>query len=50
MTSMLHRSGDAFDAEPRPPRPRHVCSSTEASAGLAEDYSGTPFDVRMQTP
>ena len=44
MTSMLHRSGDAFEAEPQLPRPRYVCSSTEASAGLAGNYSGPPFD------
>jgi len=44
MTSMLHRSGDAFDAELQLSQLRYVCSSTAASASLAENYSGMPFD------
>jgi p-hydroxybenzoate 3-monooxygenase len=44
MTSMLHRSGDEFDAELQLSQLRYVCSSTAASASLAENYSGMPFD------
>ena len=44
MTSMLHRSGDAFDAELQLSQLRYICSSTAASASLAENYSGMPFD------
>ncbi len=44
MTSMLHRSGDDFDAELQLSQLRYVCSSQAAATGLAENYSGLPFE------
>jgi p-hydroxybenzoate 3-monooxygenase len=43
MTSMLHRSGDEFDAQLQLSQLRWVASSAAASAGLAENYAGLPI-------
>ena len=43
MTSMLHRSGDEFDAELQLSQLRYVCSSEAAATSLAENYSGMPY-------
>src|SRR6185312_11475467 len=45
MTSMLHRSGDDFDAELQLSQLRRVCSSEAAARELAENYTGLPLDV-----
>jgi p-hydroxybenzoate 3-monooxygenase len=45
MTSMLHTSGDAFDAELQLSQLRRVCSSEAAARELAENYTGLPLDV-----
>jgi p-hydroxybenzoate 3-monooxygenase len=44
MTSMLHRSGDDFDAELQLSQLRRVCSSETAARELAENYTGLPLD------
>jgi p-hydroxybenzoate 3-monooxygenase len=44
MTSMLHRSGDDFDAELQLAQLRRVCSSETAARELAENYTGLPLD------
>ena len=44
MTSMLHRSGDDFDAELQLSQLRRVCSSEAAARELAENYTGLPVD------
>ena len=44
MTSMLHRSGDDFDAELQLSQLRRVCSSETAARELAENYTGLPVD------
>ena len=44
MTSMLHRSGDDFDAELQLSQLRRVCSSEAAARELAENYTGLPLD------
>jgi p-hydroxybenzoate 3-monooxygenase len=44
MTSMLHRSGDDFDAELQLAQLRRVCSSETAASELAENYTGLPLD------
>ena len=44
MTSMLHRSGDDFDAELQLSQLRRVCSSEAAARELAENYTGLPID------
>jgi p-hydroxybenzoate 3-monooxygenase len=42
MTSMLHRSGDEFDAELQLAQLRYVTSSRAAAESLAENYTGLP--------
>lgn len=44
MTSMLHTSGDPFDAALQLSQLRHVVSSPHAAANLAENYCGLPLD------
>ena len=44
MTSMLHRSGDDFDAELQLSQLRRVCSSETAARELAENYTGLPIE------
>jgi p-hydroxybenzoate 3-monooxygenase len=44
MTSMLHRSGDAFDAQLQLSQLRRVCASEAAARELAENYTGLPVD------
>jgi p-hydroxybenzoate 3-monooxygenase len=44
MTSMLHTSGDDFDAELQLSQLRRVCSSEAAARELAENYTGLPID------
>jgi p-hydroxybenzoate 3-monooxygenase len=44
MTSMLHRSGDDFDAELQLSQLRRVCSSLPAAQELAENYTGLPIE------
>jgi p-hydroxybenzoate 3-monooxygenase len=43
MTSMLHVSGDAFDAQLQLSQLRWVASSHAGAAGLAENYAGLPI-------
>jgi p-hydroxybenzoate 3-monooxygenase len=43
MTSMLHISGDAFDAQLQLSQLRWVTSSHAGAAGLAENYAGLPI-------
>ncbi|MPQ98684.1 4-hydroxybenzoate 3-monooxygenase [Modestobacter sp. I12A-02628] len=43
MTSMLHRSGDDFDAELALSQLRRVCTSEAAARELAENYTGLPI-------
>jgi p-hydroxybenzoate 3-monooxygenase len=43
MTSMLHTTGDPFDAELQLSQLRRVCSSEAAARELAENYTGLPF-------
>lgn len=43
MTSMLHTSGDEFDAQLQLAQLRSVTSSTAASTSLAESYVGLPL-------
>jgi p-hydroxybenzoate 3-monooxygenase len=43
MTSMLHTSGDAFDAQLQLSQLRWVTSSEAGAAGLAENYAGLPI-------
>ena len=45
MTSMLHRSGDDFDAELQLAQLRRVCTSETAARELAENYTGLPLDT-----
>ncbi|MGZ4621972.1 MAG: 4-hydroxybenzoate 3-monooxygenase [Blastococcus sp.] len=45
MTSMLHRSGDDFDAELQLSQLRRVCSSRPAAEELAQNYTGLPLDL-----
>ncbi|MCW2684535.1 MAG: 4-hydroxybenzoate 3-monooxygenase [Blastococcus sp.] len=44
MTSMLHRSGNDFDAELQLSQLRRVCSSEAAARELAENYTGLPLE------
>jgi p-hydroxybenzoate 3-monooxygenase len=44
MTSMLHRSGDDFDAQLQLSQLRRVCASEAAARELAENYTGLPVD------
>jgi len=43
MTSMLHISGDPFDAQLQLAQLRWVTASTAGAAGLAENYAGLPI-------
>ena len=43
MTTMLHRSGDDFDAELQLSQLRWVARSEAGAAGLAENYAGLPI-------
>jgi p-hydroxybenzoate 3-monooxygenase len=43
MTTMLHISGDPFDAQLQLSQLRWVTSSAAGSAGLAENYAGLPI-------
>jgi p-hydroxybenzoate 3-monooxygenase len=43
MTTMLHISGDPFDAELQLAQLRWVTTSPNAAAGLAENYAGLPI-------
>ncbi len=43
MTSMLHTSGDPFDAQLQRSQLRWVCSSEAGATGLAENYAGLPI-------
>jgi p-hydroxybenzoate 3-monooxygenase len=45
MTSMLHISGDPFDAELQRSELRWVFNSRAAAMGLAENYAGLPLSV-----
>lgn len=45
MTSMLHISGDPFDAELQQAQLRWVFNSKAAATGLAENYAGLPLTV-----
>jgi p-hydroxybenzoate 3-monooxygenase len=45
MTSMLHRSGDDFDAELQLSQLRRIAASEPAARELAENYTGLPLDV-----
>ncbi|MGY1887267.1 4-hydroxybenzoate 3-monooxygenase [Blastococcus sp. SYSU DS0753] len=44
MTSMLHTSGDDFDAQLQLSQLRRVCSSEAAARELAENYTGLPIE------
>ena len=44
MTSMLHRSGDDFDARLQLAQLERVCSSEAAAQELAENYTGLPVE------
>ena len=46
MTSMLHTSGDPFDAQLQLSQLRWVASSAAGAAGLAENYAGLPIGFR----
>jgi p-hydroxybenzoate 3-monooxygenase len=43
MTSMLHISGDPFDAQLQLSQLRWATSSAAGAAGLAENYTGLPI-------
>ena len=43
MTTMLHRSGDDFDAQLQQSQLAWVCRSNAGAAGLAENYAGLPI-------
>ncbi|WP_033344991.1 4-hydroxybenzoate 3-monooxygenase [Catenuloplanes japonicus] len=45
MTTMLHTSGDPFDAELQLSQLRWVASSRAGAAGLAENYAGLPIGL-----
>jgi p-hydroxybenzoate 3-monooxygenase len=45
MTSMLHVTGDPFDAQLQQSQLRWVCSSEAAASGLAENYAGLPLSL-----
>ena len=45
MTSMLHSSGNDFDAELQLSQLRRLCSSEAAARELAENYTGLPLDT-----
>ena len=43
MTTMLHTTGDPFDAQLQLSQLRWVSSSDAGAAGLAENYAGLPI-------
>jgi p-hydroxybenzoate 3-monooxygenase len=43
MTTMLHRTGDDFDAQLQQSQLAWMCRSRAAAAGLAENYAGLPI-------
>jgi p-hydroxybenzoate 3-monooxygenase len=43
MTTMLHREGDAFDAQLQLAQLRWTCASEAGATGLAENYAGLPI-------
>jgi p-hydroxybenzoate 3-monooxygenase len=43
MTTMLHATGDPFDAELQLSQLRWVASSVAGASGLAENYAGLPL-------
>jgi p-hydroxybenzoate 3-monooxygenase len=45
MTTMLHASGEPFDAQLQLSQLRWVASSTAGSTGLAENYAGLPLEL-----
>ncbi|WP_347057094.1 4-hydroxybenzoate 3-monooxygenase [Blastococcus sp. HT6-30] len=45
MTSMLHTSGDDFDARLQLAQLERVCSSEAAARELAENYTGLPIEI-----
>jgi p-hydroxybenzoate 3-monooxygenase len=45
MTSMLHTSGDPFDAQLQMSQLRWLFSSNAGATGLAENYAGLPLDL-----
>ncbi|MGY2085877.1 4-hydroxybenzoate 3-monooxygenase [Blastococcus sp. SYSU DS0539] len=45
MTSMLHTSGDDFDAQLQLAQLERLCSSEAAARELAENYTGLPIEV-----
>jgi p-hydroxybenzoate 3-monooxygenase len=45
MTSMLHRSGDDFDAQLQLAQLRRITSSETAARELAENYTGLPLEL-----
>lgn len=45
MTTMLHASGDPFDAQLQLSQLRWVASSTAGATGLAENYAGLPLEL-----
>lgn len=45
MTSMLHPSGDPFDAQLQLSQLRWVTNSSAGAAGLAENYAGLPLEL-----
>jgi p-hydroxybenzoate 3-monooxygenase len=48
MTTMLHTSGDPFDAQLQLAQLRWVTSSAAGAAGLAENYAGLPIGWRAR--
>ena len=50
MTSMLHISGDPFDAQLQQSQLQWVFSSQAAAMGLAENYAGLPLDCDRTVP
>lgn len=45
MTTMLHASGDPFDAQLQLSQLHWVASSTAGATGLAENYAGLPLEL-----
>jgi p-hydroxybenzoate 3-monooxygenase len=43
MTTMLHQSGDPFDAQLQLSQLRWVATSEAGKTGLAENYAGLPI-------
>ena len=43
MTTLLHTTGDPFDAQLQLSQLRWVTASTAGAAGLAENYTGLPI-------